>query len=463
MRQRSLRLRLTFAFGFGAALLSVLFATVAYFGVRHTLVTDRQSTDLRQAYVNAELVRNAVLVDSPSLHQLVQSLDLATSSVSIVDFEGVWYASNVTNPRALIPIQLRLNAAQITVSRQVLAANGSPELVIDVPLPGIRATYYQIHSLTDLEATLRSLLLILGLGALFTTSLGAMGGWLITRRAMAPLEMASLAAQRVANGALDTRIPEDPRNSEITTLATSFNTMIEQLVERLERDARFAGDVSHELRSPLTTLATTVEVMRHSRDQLSPDGRAAFDLLAADVGTFQQFVEDLLEITRSDAGANSLHVEAVALDELVRQCVRSAAQRRSLPEVPIVVGPGVPGSMVLVDRRRFERVIANLLENAERYANGAVAVRLSFTSGLVTVDVDDAGPGVDPDERARIFDRFYRGSFAHDRGASRGTGLGLAIVTDHVKHVGGQVRLLDSPEGGARFRIELPVINEVPE
>ncbi len=463
MRQRSLRLRLTLAFGVGASVLSVLFASLAYFGVRHILVTERQSTDLRQAYVNAALVRSAINTNPSSLAAVVQSLDVGTSSSSFVQLRGHWIAAHESSPQNLVPAAVQAMAQRELVSRQIVIHNGTPVLFIDVPIANAHATYYQLHSLGDLESTLRTLFLYIGGGALFTSLLGAVGGWLITRRAMSPLEVASAAAQRVAAGALDTRIPEDPKNSEVATLATSFNTMIEQLVLRLERDARFAGDVSHELRSPLTTLSNAVEVMRHSREQLSPDGRAAFDLLSTDVGTFQILVEDLLEIARSDAGLASMNLEEVPVVELVHQCVRSAVRRHQLRDVPVDATSEVSDAYVMVDRRRFERVMTNLLDNAQRYAGGAVAIRLAVSDDHVLIDVDDAGAGIEPTDRVRVFDRFYRGSLANDRGATRGTGLGLALVSDHVHHFKGSVAALESPEGGARFEIVLPrVIPEIP-
>ncbi len=461
MRQRSLRVRLTVAFGIGAALLSAVFASLAYLGVRHILVSDRESTDLKQAYVNAALVKSAAVADTPSMRSVVHSLDTATTSLSIVDFEGVWYATGVNDPRAAVPPSVRAVAAHDLVGHQVLGTTSGPALLVDVPLPGINATYYQIHSLNDLNNTLRALLWLLGIGAVITTAMGAAGGWFITRRALAPLEVAAGAAQRVAEGQLETRIPENPRSSEVDALATSFNRMVEMLVDRLERDARFAGDVSHELRSPLTTLSNSVEVMRRSRDGLSPEGQTAYDLLEGEIGIFQQFVEDLLEIARLDAGASSMHLEDVSLEELVRRSVRSATTRRGLSEVPIDVGKGVTHVRVRVDRRRFERVISNLLENANRYGGGAVAVRLTRVENAVAIDVDDAGGGVPEEDRDRIFDRFNRGSLANDRGQSRGTGLGLAIVADHIAHFGGTVRVIESPEGGARFRIELPMLDWV--
>jgi two-component system sensor histidine kinase MtrB len=460
VRRRSLRLRLSLAFGIGATLLSVLFASLAYFGVRHILVTERQSTDLRQAYVNAALVRNALTTNPASVSEILQSLDIGTSSTSYTRWRGQWFATPSTAAQRNIPVKLQRMAARNIVARQVVLRHGTPVLFIDVPLPHIHATYYQLHSLSDLEATLRRLFLIFAGGALFTSLLGAASGSLITRRAMAPLLIASEAAQRVAAGELDTRIPEDPKNSEVATLATSFNTMIEQLVLRLQRDARFAGDVSHELRSPLTTLSNAVEVMRHSRGELSVEARSAFDLLASDVGTFLVLVEDLLEIARSDAGLSAMNLEPVALDELVRQCVKSAVRRHDLRDVPVEIGQGVSGVLVNVDRRRFERVMTNLLDNAQRYGGGATAIRLSARADQLIVDVDDAGAGVDPRDRERIFDRFYRGTLSNDRGAARGSGLGLALVADHVAHFAGTVAVLSSPEGGARLEIQLPRVIE---
>lgn len=462
MRRRSLRLRLSLAFGVGATLLSVVFASLAYFGVRHILVTERQATDLRQAYVNAALVRNALTTSPESLPEVLHSLDVATSSTSFLRWQGQWYATKANTSQKVIPSALRRMAVRDVVSRQVVLRHGTPVLFIDVPLPTSHATYYQLHSLGDLEATLKRLFLIFAGGALFTSLLGALSGSLITRRAMAPLEVASAAAQRVAAGELDTRIPEDPKNSEVATLATSFNTMIEQLVLRLQRDARFAGDVSHELRSPLTTLSNAVEVMRHSRDELTVEARSAFDLLASDVGTFLVLVEDLLEIARSDAGLSAMNLEPVALDELVRQCVRSAVQRHELRDVPVQIGDGVSGVLVNVDRRRFERVMTNLLDNAQRYGGGATAIRLSTREDRLVVDVDDAGAGIDAHDRERIFDRFYRGTLANDRGMARGSGLGLALVADHVAHFAGTVSVLTSPDGGARFEILLPRVEEEP-
>jgi signal transduction histidine kinase len=234
--------------------------------------------------------------------------------------------------------------------------------------------------------------------------------------------------------------------------------MVSQLVQRLERDARFASDVSHELRSPLTTLATTASVLQQHRDDLSPAARESLDLLLADLSIFQSLVEDLLEMARSDGGAVALVMETLPVIELAQQSVRSASRRHGIDEPPVEVASGVGDPLVRVDRRRFERVITNLVDNAHRYAGGAVALRIDVADNVVAFNVDDAGAGVPLEESERVFERFFRGQAAHDRGIARGTGLGLALVRDHVRAFGGTITVLRSPEGGARFQILLPIV-----
>ena len=314
-----------------------------------------------------------------------------------------------------------------------------------------------------MEKSLSTLLHNLLLGALLTSLIGIAGGLWVARRAVRPLERVSLAAGAIAEGNLSTRLLVTRADREVFQLTESFNQMVSQLVDRLERDARFASDVSHELRSPLTTLATTASVLQQHRSELSPAGQESLDLLTADLSIFQSLVEDLLEMARSDAGAVPLVIETVPAVELVRQSVRSAARRHGLVEPPVNVSDGVGSPVISVDRRRFERVIANLIDNAHYYAGGATEVRIALEGEQLAINVDDAGAGVPEEERDNVFERFFRGRAAHDRGIARGTGLGLALVRDHVRAIGGTIRVVESPAGGARFQIVLPYEEETPE
>ena len=246
--------------------------------------------------------------------------------------------------------------------------------------------------------------------------------------------------------------------------------MVDQLQERIEREARFTSDVSHELRSPLTTLSASLDVLEAHPEELSGRAQRALVLLSADLHRFRRMVGDLLEISRSDTGSADVSLEEVQAGELVRQAV--TASSRSLPsEVSAARGstvdPAVGDAWLSIDKRRFERVMANLLENAALYGGGATTVRASAGPvrgdgrHTVRIGVEDAGPGLEPTERARVFERFYRGHVAGRRGAGTGSGLGLALVAEHVRLNGGSVWAEEADGGGARFIVELPVDNNV--
>jgi two-component system, OmpR family, sensor histidine kinase MtrB len=460
MRQRSLRLRLLITFGLGALLLSGFFAALTYEGVHHILVDDLQQTDLHESYENAALVRSTLYTSPPELSRLLNSIESATNSSVLVQTHGEWLsrshgAQTIDVPTPFLDTVLRGNAAA-----QVLVIKGRVIFVVGVPIPAVETQFFEVFNFASLEHTLRLLMLLLATGALVTTLIGVAGGLWVTRRTVQPLEQVSLAAAAIADGNLSTRLQVNRADREVQQLTDSFNEMVSQLVDRLERDARFASDVSHELRSPLTTLATTASVLQQHRNELSASGQKSLDLLTADLSIFQSLVEDLLEMARSDAGAVPLMIETIAAIELVRQSVRSAARRHGLVEPPVEVAAALDDPLVSVDRRRFERVITNLIDNAHHYAGDATAVRLGYENGQFAINVDDAGPGVPAEEREVIFERFFRGRAAHDRGIARGTGLGLALVRDHVQAFGGTIHVLESPEGGARFQILLPLVDE---
>jgi signal transduction histidine kinase len=429
--------------------------------VRLVLVDNQQQTDLRQSYENAALIRSTLYTSPPELPKLLNSIQSATASNVLVQTHHQWLSksSNAATADVSDAVIASVNAGHAT--DQTMEINNQIIFVVGLPVPAVETQVYEVFQLKNLEHTLRILLLYMSAGAILTTLIGMGGGLWVTRRALRPLLEVSEAAALIAQGELSTRLVVTRADEEVQQLTESFNLMVSRLVERLERDARFASDVSHELRSPLTTLATTASVLNQHRDELSPAGQESLNLLLADLSIFQALVEDLLEMARTDAGAVPLDIETVKSVELVRQSVRSASSRHALVEPPVEVAPETGDPLVQVDRRRFERVMTNLIDNAHRYANGAVAVRLILEDGQLAINVDDNGSGVALEERDHVFERFFRGRAAHDRGIARGTGLGLALVRDHVLAIGGTIRILESPEGGARFQILLPIVEDV--
>jgi signal transduction histidine kinase len=197
-------------------------------------------------------------------------------------------------------------------------------------------------------------------------------------------------------------------------------------------------------------MANAAAVLRRRRGELAGTAGRALDLLLSEVDRFERMVVDLLEISRDDQESGDPSAEIVDLGELVRNVVDARAEAAPAVETE------VPPLLVQGDRRRLDRIVANLLDNADRYAAGAVRVAVRRRDGRVRLEVDDAGPGVPEELRERVFERFARGVQAGQRGQDGGSGLGLALVAQHVRHHRGSVWIEDRPGGGARFVVELP-------
>ncbi len=457
-----LRARITLAFTLGAALLSTLLAGTTWALTRENIVNQRVSSATRQAFRNATVVGSQQSGDPDGdLLETLLSLNSDSPSRSLVrDADGQWTFQTTEFGSQEIPASMLRTVESGRAARMRIVVDGEPQLLIGVPLEDDAGLYFEFASLSDTQDTLETLSASLFGAALVTTLAGAAIGWWASRRALRPLADVSVAAEAIAGGRLDTRLGaiDDP---DLGVLVTSFNHMAQVLEERIDRDGRFASDVSHELRSPLMTLSASIEVLASRREEM-PDAsaQAAVDLMVADVARFKQLVEDLLEISRFDAGAARLDLSAIRPGELVTQAIAWSDN----PDVPIELDTELAGVLIRADKRRLVRVITNLLDNARKYGGGATRVELRRTPDGVQIAVEDDGPGVPADERELIFDRFSRGAGSNRRAGSEGVGLGLSLVTEHVALHGGRVWVEDRPDGepGARFVVEIPVTWDEP-
>jgi signal transduction histidine kinase len=460
-RRWGLRRRILLIFTLGALMLSMLLAFVTY-GFARTSLLQQRDEDARTAARNAAAIAYESLRSRPA--EARPTLDrLADFGVErpLLWYNGGW---RVLQPpyddQALADAQALVDRViqDGVPARMIIEVDAEPNLVVGLPLPTGTDAYFEFFDLDDVNDTLRSVRLSLILGALITTALAVLAGSFAARRAVRPVGVAAQAAKAIAGGRLDTRL-EPTEDPDLSVLANSFNDMAAALQRRIERDARFASDVSHELRSPLMTLSASVEVMEARRDEMPERAQAALDLLQSDVVRFQGLVEDLLEISRFDAGAVRLHLEELLVAEFVRQAVAVS----SLPATPIDVSPAAETLIINGDRRRLARVVANLIDNARVHGGGQPEVSIKEVESddgpirRVRIAVADHGPGVPETERSLVFERFARGGSAGRRATSDGAGLGLSLVDEHVRMHGGRVWVEDRLDGepGARFVIEL--------
>lgn len=447
-RRFGLQARVILAFGVGAALVSAVLALGTFYFVDRQLVSQRTTSVLRQTYADARLVKVELGAPSARIGDALSSVATAYGVRSFLYSHGQWYSSSASVSGTEIPRPLTRDVLGDHVAYERISLDGVPTLAVGVPIPAIGVSYFEEHPLTDLASTLSVLATVLTTVALATTLGGALVGWWASRRLVRPLTDVVQVATEIAGGTLDRRLPDDP---DLGPLVRSFNEMVAALQVRVERDARFASDVTHELRSPLTAIAASIELLGADRSSLPPGATTALNTLEMEVARFTSMVQELLEIAAMDAGAAVLHFSDVPLAALVRLTVTGHD-----PSIPVDVAPDAEEVLVRGDKRRLQQILLNLLVNAETHGGGAVAVSLSRDGSRAVVAVDDAGPGIPLSERSAVFERFNRGAASGRRGDIGGSGLGLALVAEHVRAHGGEVWVADSPAGGARLAYALP-------
>jgi len=449
-RRLGLRARVTLVFSVGALLLAVVMAALAFSLARKYLLSERESSAKHQTFANAGLVRSALRSPTVDVAAFLGTLPTGSGSDSLVNRRGSWYGTSVALGQNQLPVDLVRKADAGDAASQLFDAGGTTSIAVAVPLQSVDAVYFQVFSLAELDATLRILSASLAVAAAVTTAAGAMLGSWASKRALQPIRDVAAAADNIARGDLDTRLGVADDRS-LVKLADAFNAMVDALQARIARDARFASDISHELRSPLTTLATSLVVLGRNTSGWTDVQRQALELMSAETTAFQRLVEDLLEISRADAGATALVLDEVLAGEFLRRVGATVC-----PGVPVDIDPQADNAVLTIDKRRLERAFANLAQNADRYGGGAVRLGLRRCVRGVRFEVDDDGPGVPEADRERVFERFARGG-AGRRAPGTGVGLGLALVAEHVALHGGVVAAEERPGGGARFVIELPV------
>ena len=454
-----LQARITAVFAFGALALSLLITSITYFTTSSSIVAQDEHSFELQAIANATSLGTSVYASDPSI-VAANVLGLSgefrsTTSYSLIYVTALdrWYSTfPLQFNKNDLPVSLRAMTLTGRAVEQTFTHDGTPEFGVGIAIP-LGAYYFGIFSLDAANRTLHALLASLLAAAAVTTLLGAVLGRWAAGRTLRPLRDVSKAASSIASGILDTRL-ETADAQDLAVLTSSFNRMADRLQQRIERDARFTSDVSHELRSPLTTLANALSVIESRREELPERARRALDLLGTEVHRFQHMVRDLLEISRFDARSADFAPTPVEIGDLIRHAVNPAGHA----PVTVIVKPEDEHVELVVDKRRIERIFGNLLENADHYAGGVAQVVVETRDRFVRVCVDDHGPGIPAADRDRIFERFARGTgTAGSRGAGGGTGLGLALVEEHVQLHGGRVSVTDAPTGGARFVVELPI------
>jgi two-component system, OmpR family, sensor histidine kinase MtrB len=452
MRRRSvpsggLRRRLTIAFMLAVGISAATLAAGSYFVVRHNLLADSVDSGERQTRRNLLLAPTYLPQGTGALLDAYQRGDFITVGVD----RGQPFSSSISLSERQVPADLRrlVRGGELGYERTTVA--GTPYLVVGGPAGGQTELYffYSEQNLHHELAQLRNVLLV-GLGLLVLAA-GLIGA-VLARSTLRPVARASVAARSLAEGLLETRLPVGGRD-EFGAWAQAFNEMAAALEAKISalsaaqaRERRFTADVAHELRTPLTALVGEATLLSEHVDRMPAESRRPAELLIADVARLRRLVDDLLEISRFDAGRESVRGEPVDLHALVAALVDA----RAWGERVRLDGDDVP---ITSDPRRLERIVSNLVENGLKHAGGDIEVRVGRDESGAFVEVADHGPGIGPEHLPHLFERFYKA----DRSRSgSGSGLGLAIAQENARLLGGQISVESEPGVGSRFRLLLP-------
>ena len=353
------------------------------------------------------------------------------------------------------PISLRANAS--LAPRYDTVETGGEELrVYTVPIVrrderiGSIVVWRDADSIVALD---RSVALAFAFAIPLVAALAVLAGGAIAKRGLKPLDrIASLASEIEAHD-LSERLDLPPRADELGRLAATFDRMLDRLQRAFDRERRFTGDASHELRAPLSVIRAEADLALR-KDRTPPEYRRALETIAAEADALEALTRDLLTVARAEAnGAAAAHA-AVDLGAVAADAVQRLAVLATERGVHVSLA-AAPNAIVLADRDSLERAVITVLHNAIKYASspGNVEVRITRDGESVELCVSDDGRGFSEEGLQRAFDRFWRDDATR---TLPGSGLGLAIAKAAVERFGGTIAIANAAGGGAAVRVRFP-------
>lgn len=433
--------------------------------LRHTLINRVDESLVEASDTWAQAPRQELPPDSgpnparPPSNFYVQGIASSGDvwlAVSDIEAQPALPQSNDVGP---VPVTIR-SVGDSEVQWRAVSVRGSNGELITVAV-----------DLEDVQSTLRALILLqLAIGAAVLVVLGIAGYWVV-HRSLRPLVEIEKTAAAIADGQLESRVPQGDPGTEVGQLALALNGMLAQIQRAVassdasadkartseDRMRRFITDASHELRTPLTTIRGFAELYRQGA---ANDVEMLMSRIEAESRRMGVLVEDLLLLAQLDAQRplESRRVDLLALASDAVHDARSIAPTRPIT-LEVLDGPGTPE--VLGDEARLRQVLGNLVANAVRHTPDGtpLTLRVGTVGDDAVLEVDDKGPGMETADAQRVFERFYRADTSRTR-ASGGTGLGLSIVDSLVRAHGGKVTLDTAPGRGCRFRVSLPRVSE---
>ena len=462
-RFTGLRVRLFAGFA-GVAVITVLIITGAsYFLIRDTLMDQASKNATAQLEASASSSAVTVAAAANTSNQYANLVDAIAKNGNVIAVlitaPGTFSSdpSTFSNDGLFSSAQIPQNfqqAAQTATVQESIVVYGTPYLLTGAKVAPSGPAIYTFTSLSTEQEILDDLITVGAVSAALALAGAGLVAFLATRSMLLPIRRLGLAARRLGEGDLAVRLTVKGTD-EIADVSRTFNETAQALADSIEElralDAssrRFVADVSHELRTPLTAMTAMAEVLEDLDDADPATTASAAQLVASETKRLARLVEDLMEISRFDAGTAAMRMEEINLPELIEA---SLAARGWTQKTTVHSAQLVP---LLADARRLDVVIANLVGNALKHGGEPVSVEVFEHGNTVVIQVRDSGPGIPAEALPHIFDRFYKADKA--RGRSEGSGLGLAIAFENARLHAGELSARNHPDGGAVFSFRMP-------
>lgn len=435
--------------------ISAVSSTLTWSAARSYLLNQREASARAQSFAHARLVANAIDGGLDPSEALTSIRSTATGYRSLLLVDGEWLSSGSGISSRLIPDSLltKIDAQTPAVQRSTYAETLAIFTVYPITLDPISTNntrtliYVGVSPLTELSNTLLSISQALLIGTGIATIGGLIIGLWLSKRVMGPLRDLSRTAVEISHGNLGARVTP-PSEPDLAIIATSFNSMADDLQIRLEAESRFAAQAAHELRSPLTAIKGAADIISRRQDHLPIDLIPTLQVLNDKISYFERLLQHLLLLGRQASGIESANLSS----RTPYQLFLAIASHLSLPEGKLHFIGDLDDVEVIVDVQALTQVIENLIRNTENYGGGLTAISVIRSQMDVTIHIDDSGPGFSSLELESVLQPFQRGRLSH---GTEGAGLGMSISAGLLKSLGSTLIIGSSPSGGARCSFSL--------
>lgn len=466
MNIRSIYFRLILWYSSLVVLLALVFAAYLYRGLEVRLYAQMEHTLARRVHQIAYdiLPQNA---NAPGVFarqiEDVYSPEANNRFIRVLEQGGsVLYCSGKPKDGGFNPLTIPQSDAHVLQRRIVPTERGSHMLVVAVPSQ-VQGRHFLVEmgfSTNDVKATLDGLLAILLFGLPAVILIISIGGYMLVRRTLRPVENMRATAEQITFGNLNNRLPVAGTGDELEHLAVTLNQMLGRLHDAYQQASRFSADASHELSTPLAIMRGELESI--AQDAALPEVfHERIGSVLEETERLSRIAENLLAISRLDAGEAKIAHKLFDLAALVNGTIEQMALLAEEKHIHLTVKVEAPVELY-GDRAKIKQVLVNLLDNAIKYtqAGGSIMIHAYAQQGRALLEIIDNGIGIPAAELPYIFERFYRADKVRSRQMG-GTGLGLSIVRAICQAHGGTIEITSTEGKGSTCRVELPLVEEV--